>query len=686
MRKPHEKIPDESSATAPRNRVQRKETSPADPLVDLHEVAGNQAMVQLLGSGVVQRKAKGAESGGAENGATPSPATAPAKPLLVEDEAKEVGPGQMRKSEFLSQLRTSVCSTAEEALEGTMWSSMGCPYIDKWLGHYAGQPSSHVERALRKYAPETVSATTAREYIPIVTRRVRQGIEEWRSTGEVKDLPEEFAEGGMPGATVSGLVGGVLSGVGSAISGAVSGAGSALSSLGSMLFKHREGAEAAGDADPEAVRSQLGSGQALDSSVQRRMQSAFGRDFAGVRVHTDAKARELSEGLNARAFTVGKDIAFGGDEYKPGTPVGDALIAHELAHVVQQGDGRPGPMNKAPGQNDQLEEDADLSAIGAVVATWTNAKDGLSQIGEQAIPRLRSGLRLQRCGKSAREQEIERLGSLQYGFMEEKRKKEEARLKKEAEEEAKKKGLEPPKEAPKVEMGEMVKKEQDKHAIKGGTATEWEKADQPAWHAKADRAWKKVVASVKGTELEEIAKNVEFKFKPEEALKEGWYAWQVENTLNVGMDWVRLADKDPKNAWENLAHEMGGHLKYDKTYSEEIMTAALSGLSEDERKKVKGDPQDFYETYEYPETEVYSSIWQRRYRVPLSGPAPESGGIHPDQNIDDKLRTMKDVFHPEVALAVLQELKRRIDANDQILQRDKDFYVKKVEEIFKIKL
>jgi hypothetical protein len=43
---------------------------------------------------------------------------------------------------------------------------------------------------------------------------------------------------------------------------------------------------------------------------------------------------------------------------------------------------------------------------------------------------------------------------------------------------------------------------------------------------------------------------------------------------------------------------------------------------------------------------------------------------------------MQDVLHPEVALAVLKELKRRVDENDQILKRDKDFYVAKVKEVF----
>ena len=688
MRKPHEKSSDESPATAPRSGAQHIEAAPAEPLREFQESAGNQAMLQLLGSGVVQRKAKGPESeAGAETGLTPAPAAQSAKTLIVDDEAKEVGPGQMRKSEFLSQLRTSVCSTAEDALRGTMWSSMGCPHIEKWLGHYAAQPASHLERALRKYAPETASASTAREYIPIVTRRVRRGIEEWRSTGEVKDLPPEFAQGGMPGATVSGLMGGLLSGVGSAISGLVSGAGKALSSLGSMLFKRREGADAAGEADPEAVRGELGTGQALDSSVQRRMQSAFGQDFAGVRVHTDAKARELSDGLNARAFTIGNDIAFGGDEYKPGTPVGDALIAHELAHVVQQGDGHSsGPMNKAPGQSNQLEEDADLSALSAVVSTWTGAKDSLAQISDKAIPRLRSGLRLQRCSKSPEELEIERLGGIQYEFMEKKRKEEQDRLKKEADKEAENKGLPPPKVEPKFEMGDLVEKEKGEHALKGSPTKEWDEADQPAWRKRAKAAWDSVVASVKGTELEDLVKGVRFDFDPKAALEGGFYAQQDGKTLRVGMSWVRFAEADPKNVWENLVHEMGGHLKYGKTYASKIMKEALDKMSSSERKRATSNYQKFFETYEYPETEIYSSLWQRRYRVPLAGDAPKSGGIHTDANIDNKLKVMKDVLAPEVATAVLQELKRRVDANDQILQRDKDYFVARVKAIIGIDL
>src|ERR1051325_5801419 len=145
----------------------------------------------------------------AENGA-------PARSLIVEDDAKSVEAGQMRKGEFLTQLRTATNRAAEETLAGTMWSSLGCPYIERWFGHYEGQSAQHVERAIQKFTPEARGASNARDYIPAVANRVRRGIEQWRETGVVPpDVPEEFASGGMPGITAGTLIGGLVGGAGS---------------------------------------------------------------------------------------------------------------------------------------------------------------------------------------------------------------------------------------------------------------------------------------------------------------------------------------------------------------------------------------------------------------------------------------------------------------------------------------
>jgi hypothetical protein len=135
------------------------------------------------------------------------------------------------------------------------------------------------------------------------------------------------------------------------------------------------------------------------------MESAFGQDFSGVRVHTDSKAGSLSENLHARAFTVGRDIAFASGEYRPGTLIGDALIAHELAHVVQQGGSVSSTMQKGETESGSLEEDADTSAVGAMASLWGGIKGGIANIARNAMPRLRSGLKLQRCEDSIKQPE-----------------------------------------------------------------------------------------------------------------------------------------------------------------------------------------------------------------------------------------------------------------------------------------
>ena len=80
-----------------------------------------------------------------------------------------------------------------------------------------------------------------------------------------------------------------------------------------------------------------GDGQPLPSEARLEMENKFGEDFSRVRIHTDSKAQEMSQALGANAFTSGKDIYFGRNKFTPGQLEGDRLLAHELAHVVQQG-------------------------------------------------------------------------------------------------------------------------------------------------------------------------------------------------------------------------------------------------------------------------------------------------------------------------------------------------------------
>lgn len=92
------------------------------------------------------------------------------------------------------------------------------------------------------------------------------------------------------------------------------------------------------DARPEARPPGLaGSGQALDPAIRAAFEPSFGTSFAEVRIHTDSAADAAAREMDASAFTLGRRIGFGANEYAPGTPDGRRLLAHELAHVAQDG-------------------------------------------------------------------------------------------------------------------------------------------------------------------------------------------------------------------------------------------------------------------------------------------------------------------------------------------------------------
>jgi hypothetical protein len=187
--------------------------------------------------------------------------------------------------------------------------------------------------------------------------------------------------------------------------------------------KHGEaGHQAQAAANPLAIQAKLGSGRSLESGTKGRMESAFGRGFSHVRIHTNTQAAALSAGLNARAFTIGRDIAFGVGEYQPGTLIGDALIAHELAHVIQQGGAsKVIALLEVDGASyNALEADADASAAGAMVSLWAGAKGEVKGIAKNVLPRLRSGLGLQRAprlrGGTVSGPTAEDCGAFRWGF------------------------------------------------------------------------------------------------------------------------------------------------------------------------------------------------------------------------------------------------------------------------------
>jgi hypothetical protein len=80
----------------------------------------------------------------------------------------------------------------------------------------------------------------------------------------------------------------------------------------------------------------MSEGQPLDPTLRSLMENRFGRDFGQVRVHTGPQAAESADALHSEALTVGQEVVFGKGNYAPDTSEGKQLLAHELAHVVQQ--------------------------------------------------------------------------------------------------------------------------------------------------------------------------------------------------------------------------------------------------------------------------------------------------------------------------------------------------------------
>jgi Domain of unknown function (DUF4157) len=88
---------------------------------------------------------------------------------------------------------------------------------------------------------------------------------------------------------------------------------------------------------PHIVHEVLNSpGHPLDAGIRALFESRFGHDFSRVRVHNDTKAAESARAVDAQAYTVGRDVVFDTDRYAPHSMGGSKLLAHELAHTMQQ--------------------------------------------------------------------------------------------------------------------------------------------------------------------------------------------------------------------------------------------------------------------------------------------------------------------------------------------------------------
>jgi hypothetical protein len=105
------------------------------------------------------------------------------------------------------------------------------------------------------------------------------------------------------------------------------------------------------------------SGKSLEQPVRSTMEQRFGQNFSNVRIHADAEAGRAAESANAAAFTIGQNIVFGAGRFAPNTHAGSNLLAHELAHTVQQRNAVAGPSLAA--SSSHAEGEASSAAVAA---------------------------------------------------------------------------------------------------------------------------------------------------------------------------------------------------------------------------------------------------------------------------------------------------------------------------------
>jgi hypothetical protein len=131
------------------------------------------------------------------------------------------------------------------------------------------------------------------------------------------------------------------------------------------LELRRSASAAAPAVAPPIVHEVLRSpGAPLDGSVRAQMEPRFRHSFADVRVHADGRAAESARAVGAHAYAVGPHVVFGAGRYAPGSAEGKQLIAHELAHVVQQRGTASmlQPKVEIGAANDPAEREADAAA------------------------------------------------------------------------------------------------------------------------------------------------------------------------------------------------------------------------------------------------------------------------------------------------------------------------------------
>ncbi len=150
-----------------------------------------------------------------------------------------------------------------------------------------------------------------------------------------------------------------------------------IASSGSRINRSAVVGSAGGDLDADTerrIQSAAGGGRSLPIGLQSSMGSAFGTDFSDVRLHVGAESDQLNERIQSRAFTLGNDVFVRRQDYAPRTGEGQRLIAHELAHTIQQGGAG---VQRAPRQH-VIRRNPSVASVVTAVRSKLDTSTGIS--------------------------------------------------------------------------------------------------------------------------------------------------------------------------------------------------------------------------------------------------------------------------------------------------------------------
>ncbi|HEX6740512.1 MAG TPA: DUF4157 domain-containing protein [Sphingomicrobium sp.] len=154
-----------------------------------------------------------------------------------------------------------------------------------------------------------------------------------------------------------------------------------------------------------------GPGDRLDGPTRATMERLFDHDFSAVRVHSGKETGRAARAMGADGFASGLDIGFAAGRYDPSSGLGRALIAHELAHVVQQCGSGAGPPGRA---SPEVEADAAAEAVGRGSPVPPLSRTPV-QVQRRVV--LRDVGRGEHSGFARRDELVTRLNDLRCGLI-----------------------------------------------------------------------------------------------------------------------------------------------------------------------------------------------------------------------------------------------------------------------------